>query len=67
MMEFPWWCPQHYAGNVRYDSTGFCEKTRDALSKDLYAVMAESGDALNSALFPPQVNIQNSKTEKSKK
>lgn len=37
---------------MRYDSTGFCEKNRDALSKDLYSLMAESRDVMNQGLFP---------------
>jgi hypothetical protein len=44
---------QHYAGAVRYDSVGFCEKNRDSLSSDLYTVMSNSTDAMNQALFPP--------------
>jgi myosin heavy subunit len=38
---------QHYAGSVRYDSTGFCEKNRDSLSRDLYGLMERSHDSLN--------------------
>ena len=33
---------EHYAGTVRYDSTGFLEKNRDQLNDDAYAVIQQS-------------------------
>ena len=36
----------HYAGEVNYDATGFLDKNRDALSDDVFAVLAESTEAL---------------------
>lgn len=41
----------HYAGQVQYDSRGFCEKNKDQPNAELFSVLNESKDAHLSDLF----------------
>ena len=45
---------RHYAGDVEYDSSGFYDKNKDALFRDLYDMMTSSGNKVACALFPPK-------------
>ncbi|KAK3261511.1 hypothetical protein CYMTET_29594 [Cymbomonas tetramitiformis] len=42
----------HYAGPVVYNSNGWLEKNKDALSFDLVELIASSEDAVNASLYP---------------
>ncbi len=44
---------KHYAGEVSYESVGFLEKNRDALSEDLLELVGGSRLGLMAQLFPP--------------
>ncbi|GMI37880.1 hypothetical protein TeGR_g2408 [Tetraparma gracilis] len=45
---------RHYAGDVSYSSSGFYDKNKDALFRDLYDMMAESKFGVARATFPPK-------------
>jgi len=45
---------RHYAGDVEYDSSGFYDKNKDALFRDLYDMMTSSSSSVAHALFPPK-------------
>ena len=42
---------EHYAGTVRYDSTGFLEKNRDKLNDDAHAILQRSQFSFLNTLF----------------
>eukprot|EP01097_Dermamoeba_algensis_P009393 TRINITY_DN660_c0_g1_i10.p1 TRINITY_DN660_c0_g1~~TRINITY_DN660_c0_g1_i10.p1 ORF type:complete len:779 (+),score=206.65 TRINITY_DN660_c0_g1_i10:954-3290(+) len=44
---------KHYAGDVSYDVSGFIDKNKDTLWRDVLVVMSQSTDSLMSTLFPP--------------
>lgn len=43
---------QHYAGEVVYDSTGFVEKNRDSVFRDIYDLMTDANHPNFKLLFP---------------
>lgn len=51
---------RHFAGVVYYDSTGFLEKNRDAVSLDLIRMLEVSKNQLVHQMFQPTVNRRNS-------
>lgn len=42
----------HYAGNVIYDSNGFCDKNKDSVFRDLYDLMSSASHPNYLILFP---------------
>jgi myosin heavy subunit len=46
---------KHFAGTVRYDSTGFVEKNRDKLYHHLEDLLMESSDAAFKKMMKDQV------------
>ncbi|KAI9920769.1 hypothetical protein PsorP6_000531 [Peronosclerospora sorghi] len=42
---------QHYAGNVRYQAEGFCEKNKDQPNAEMFSVLETTGDARLYELF----------------
>jgi len=44
---------KHYAGDVTYDVTGFIDKNKDTLFKDVQDLMSTSDHRLIAELFPP--------------
>jgi hypothetical protein len=42
----------HYAGNVIYDSNGFCDKNKDSVFRDLYDLMSSASHPNYLLLFP---------------
>jgi len=44
---------KHYAGDVTYDVTGFIDKNKDTLFKDVQDLMSTSDHRLIAQLFPP--------------
>jgi hypothetical protein len=42
----------HYAGKVIYDSTGFCDKNKDSVFRDLYDLMSSASHPNYQILFP---------------
>lgn len=43
---------KHYAGDVKYTATGFLDKNRDTLWRDLVEVLAVSSESFVQSLFP---------------
>lgn len=43
---------KHYAGDVIYDATGFLDKNRDTLQRDLMVVVEATSNKFISTLFP---------------
>ncbi|CAL1534478.1 unnamed protein product [Lymnaea stagnalis] len=49
----------HYAGQVEYNSEGFCERNRDVLFTDLVQLMQSSSHHFIVSLFPEVINTAN--------
>jgi myosin heavy subunit len=43
---------KHYAGDVTYDATGFLDKNKDTLQKDLLVVVEGTTNQFISVMFP---------------
>lgn len=54
---------KHYAGDVRYDIDGFCERNRDVLNQDLIQLMQMSDIPFFRSLFPEDVSSSGAKTK----
>uniref|UniRef100_A0A0N5A516 Myosin motor domain-containing protein n=1 Tax=Parastrongyloides trichosuri TaxID=131310 RepID=A0A0N5A516_PARTI len=54
---------KHYAGDVRYDIDGFCERNRDVLNQDLIQLMQSSTTSFFSSLFPEDISYTGAKTK----
>lgn len=55
----------HYAGSVRYNGVGFCEKNKDELTSDILEAGESSDMELLRELFPPGI-AKSKRTKKSK-
>lgn len=52
---------KHYAGDVVYTAGKFAESSKDALNKDLVAMLKESGDKLVKHLFQEEISLDDKK------
>uniref|UniRef100_A0A0K0F7H5 Myosin-IB (inferred by orthology to a D. melanogaster protein) n=1 Tax=Strongyloides venezuelensis TaxID=75913 RepID=A0A0K0F7H5_STRVS len=54
---------KHYAGDVRYEVNGFCERNRDVLNQDLIQLMQMSEIPFFRSLFPEDVSSTGAKAK----
>ncbi|XP_031437003.1 unconventional myosin-VIIb isoform X2 [Clupea harengus] len=57
---------KHFAGEVYYNSTGFLEKNRDALSSNLIGLVQKSGSKILKQIFEKELNTNTMKQNNSK-
>uniref|UniRef100_A0AC35TFU4 Unconventional myosin-Ie n=1 Tax=Rhabditophanes sp. KR3021 TaxID=114890 RepID=A0AC35TFU4_9BILA len=54
---------KHYAGDVSYETHGFCEQNRDVLNQDVIALMQTSDVQFYRQLFPEDVSNMGAKSK----
>lgn len=52
---------KHYAGDVLYNVAGMTDKNKDAVTKDLLDLVASSGNAFLTSLFPDRPDSNSKK------
>ncbi|KAK5859693.1 hypothetical protein PBY51_021226 [Eleginops maclovinus] len=57
----------HYAGKVHYDSKGFLEKNRDAVSSDMINMVKKTKNTLLQQIFETELSINNVNISNNKK
>nr|XP_049602969.1 unconventional myosin-VIIa isoform X2 [Syngnathus scovelli] len=57
----------HFAGIVYYDSKGFLEKNRDAVSSDIFKMVDMSTNKLLQQIFMPELSIDGTKLTKNQR